>query len=40
MPPGRVYLADHVTVDPDRTEAVMRVLKSVTADLGYFSAKR
>jgi DNA-binding transcriptional LysR family regulator len=40
LPPGRVYLADHVTADPERTEAVMRVLESVTADLGYFNAKR
>jgi hypothetical protein len=32
--------ADAITADPDRTEAVMRVLESVTADLGYFSAKR
>lgn len=37
---GRVYLADHVTADPDRTEAVLRVLESVTANLGYFGDKR
>ena len=37
---GRVYLADHVTADPDRTEAVMRVFESVTANLGYFGVKR
>ena len=30
---GRVYLAHHVTADTDRTEAVMRIIESVTADL-------
>jgi DNA-binding transcriptional LysR family regulator len=37
---GRVYLADHVTADPDRIEAVMRVFESATANLGYFGVKR
>jgi DNA-binding transcriptional LysR family regulator len=33
---GRVYMADHVTADPSRTEAMMRVLESVTRELDYF----
>jgi DNA-binding transcriptional LysR family regulator len=37
---GRVYLADRITADPDRTEAVMRVIESVTVKLGYFGVKR
>ena len=37
---GRAYLADHVTADQDRTEAVMRVLDSVTTRLGYFGTSR
>jgi DNA-binding transcriptional LysR family regulator len=33
---GHVYMADHVTADPSRTEALMRVLDSVTRELNYF----
>jgi DNA-binding transcriptional LysR family regulator len=39
LPVGRVYLADHATADQDRTEAVMRVLESVTTGLNYFGAR-
>jgi DNA-binding transcriptional LysR family regulator len=35
---GRVYVADRVTADQGRTEAVMRILESVTRDLDYFRA--
>jgi DNA-binding transcriptional LysR family regulator len=35
-PVGRVYVADRVTADQSRTEAVMRVLQSVTRKLDYF----
>jgi hypothetical protein len=35
---GHVYVADHVTADQDRTEAVMRILESVTRELDYFGA--
>jgi DNA-binding transcriptional LysR family regulator len=37
---GHVYLGDHVSADPNRTEAVMRVLERVTAARGYFKAAR
>ncbi|MFC7399005.1 LysR family transcriptional regulator [Chelatococcus sp. GCM10030263] len=33
---GRVYLADRITADGERTEAVMRILEQVTRDIGYF----
>jgi DNA-binding transcriptional LysR family regulator len=33
---GRVYVADRVTADRSRTEAVMRILESVTRELDYF----
>jgi len=33
---GHVYMADHVTADQSRTEAMMRVLASVTRELNYF----
>jgi DNA-binding transcriptional LysR family regulator len=33
---GRVYMADHVTADQSRTEALMRVLEEVTRELNYF----
>jgi DNA-binding transcriptional LysR family regulator len=33
---GHVYVADRVTADQSRTEAVMRVLQSVTRKLDYF----
>jgi DNA-binding transcriptional LysR family regulator len=33
---GRVYLADRVTADQERTEAVMRILEQVTRAIGYF----
>jgi DNA-binding transcriptional LysR family regulator len=35
---GRVYMADRVTADQSRTEAVMRILERVTRKLDYFSA--
>ena len=36
LPIGRVYMADHVSADQSRTEAVMRVLQSVARKLDYF----
>jgi len=33
---GRVYVADRVTADPERTGAVLRVLEETTRELGYF----
>jgi DNA-binding transcriptional LysR family regulator len=36
LPVGRVYVADRVTADQNRTEAVMRILESVTSELDYF----
>ena len=33
---GRVYMADHVTADQSRSEALMRVLEGVTRELNYF----
>jgi DNA-binding transcriptional LysR family regulator len=33
---GRVYVADRVTADQSRTEAVMRILQRVTRELDYF----
>jgi DNA-binding transcriptional LysR family regulator len=35
---GRVYMADRVTADRSRTEAVMRILEGVTRKLDYFGA--
>jgi DNA-binding transcriptional LysR family regulator len=35
---GRVYMADRVTADRSRTEAVMRILEGVTRKLDYFDA--
>jgi DNA-binding transcriptional LysR family regulator len=40
LPSGQVYVADHAAADPERTEAVMRILESVTAALGYFQRRR
>jgi DNA-binding transcriptional LysR family regulator len=37
LPAGRVFVADHVSADPERTEAALRVLEGVTASLGYFA---
>jgi DNA-binding transcriptional LysR family regulator len=35
---GRVYVADRVTADPDRTEAMLRILERVITELDYFDA--
>jgi DNA-binding transcriptional LysR family regulator len=36
LPVGRVHVADRVTADQSRTEAVMRILQLVTRELEYF----
>jgi DNA-binding transcriptional LysR family regulator len=36
LPPGRVYVVDRAGDDQSRTEAVMRVMTSVTRELDYF----
>ena len=33
---GRVYIADRVSADHERTEPVTRVIEEVTRRLGYF----
>jgi hypothetical protein len=35
---GRVYIADRVTADHERTEPVTRVVEDVTRTPGYFEA--
>jgi DNA-binding transcriptional LysR family regulator len=36
LPVGRVHVADRVTADQGRTEAVMRILQRITRELEYF----
>jgi len=36
LPAGRVYAADRVTADRERSEAVLHVLRGVTDAIGYF----
>jgi DNA-binding transcriptional LysR family regulator len=36
LPNGRVYIADRVTADAARTDAVFRVFQEVTQSIGYF----
>lgn len=38
LPAGRIYVADRVAGDQERSEAVMRTLERVTRELDYFGA--
>jgi DNA-binding transcriptional LysR family regulator len=39
LPNGRVYVADRVTADAVRTDAVFRVFQAVTQSIGYFEGQ-